>query len=135
MAGRGGRTGGQTGGGPGGEEAREESSVTAHLALDRTGVATAARRIRAAGAGVADDAQELVAALEEASAAAAGVRMGPGAGLVTGPALTECAAILARRVRDVARETGELAREMTRAAGLLADADEEVARRVSGAGG
>lgn len=132
MAGRGGQSGGQSDGQSGGQSGGQGM---AHLALDRAGVAEAARHIRAVGAGVAEDAQELVAALEEASAAAAGVRMGPGAGLVTGPALSECAAILARRMRDATLETGELSRAMTRAADLLADADEEVARRVSGAGG
>ncbi|PWD96130.1 hypothetical protein DEQ16_06825, partial [Dietzia maris] len=74
------------------------------------------------------------AALEEASAVAAAAHAG-GGGLFTGGALAECAALLARRARDLEEETERSADGMARAAGLLAAADEEVAGRVAGAGG
>ena len=98
-----------------------------------------ARQVRVAGQECAEQASELVEALEEASAAASGMSSvlagaAPG-GLMSGPALAECAALLARRASDCATETDRLAADMTQIAGGLVTADEEVARRVSRAAG
>ena len=91
--------------------------------------------VRTAGEYCTEHASGLVAALEEASAAASGMSAVlasavPG-GLMSGPALTECAALLARRASDCATETDRLAADMPRIAEGLVAADEEVARRVS----
>ena len=91
--------------------------------------------MRDAAADTAAGAAGLVAALGEASEAAAGMGAGGPAALLTGPALAECAALLARRAREFEAESERTADAMTRAAGLLVVADEEVARRVGGAAG
>ncbi|MDV8001652.1 hypothetical protein [Rhodococcus sp. IEGM 1408] len=121
-----------------GAEARRAVSgpvASALLAFEQVAVAAEAGRVREAGARVAERAGELIAALEEASAAASGVQAGVSGGLLSGPALAECAELLARRARAVATDTEGIAGEMERASGLLAEADEEGARRVAGAGG
>ena len=97
------------------------------VAFEQAAVLGAADDVRAAGARTVDDTRGLVAALDAASAAATG--------LLCGPPLAECASLLARRVRDVERETDGVAAGMERAAGVLVDADEEVARRVADAAG
>lgn len=105
------------------------------LAVDRLAVVSEAIRVREVGERVSTDATELVSALEEASAAASGVAGAVPGGLISGPALAECAALLARRARDCAAETDRIAEDMTRAVGLLVEADEEVARGVADAAG
>ena len=105
------------------------------LAFEQVAVSAEAARVLEAGISAGQSAGELVAALREASAAAAGVRAGAAGALLTGPALAECAALLARRADATVAETGELADAMTRAAGLLVAADEEVALGVPGATG
>lgn len=105
------------------------------LAFEQTAVTVETARVREAGTDVAHDAAGLVAALEEASAAAAGMGVGGIGALLTGPALAECAALLARRARDLEAGSARTAEAMARAAGLLVDADEEVAGRVAGAAG
>ncbi|MBS7548551.1 hypothetical protein [Dietzia massiliensis] len=107
---------------------------TAVLAFDQVAVTAEATRVREAGRELAEGAVSLSAALDEASAVAAAAHAG-GGGLLTGGALAECAALLARRARDLAEETERSADGMARAAGLLTAADEEVAGRVAGAGG
>lgn len=107
---------------------------TAVLAFDQVAVTAEATRVREAGRELAEGAVSLSAALEEASAVAAAAQAG-GGGLLTGGALAECAALLARRARDLEEETERSADGMARAAGLLAAADGEVAGRVAGAGG
>ncbi|MBM7229538.1 hypothetical protein JTP68_03195 [Dietzia cinnamea] len=104
------------------------------LAFEQAAVTAEAARVREAGRELAERAVSLSAALEEASAVAAAAHAG-GGGLFTGGALAECAALLARRARDLEEETERSADGMARAAGLLAAADEEVAGRVAGAGG
>lgn len=104
------------------------------LAFEQAAVTAEAARVREAGRELAERAVSLSAALEEASAVAAAAHAG-GGGLLTGGALAECAALLARRARDLAEETERSADGMARAAGLLTAADEEVAGRVAGAGG
>ena len=93
-----------------------------------------ANRLREAGAAGAEHAGELVAALTEASAAAAGMATAMPGGLISGPALAECASLLARRARDCVEQTDRIAEDMARAAGLLVTVDEEVARHVADAG-
>ena len=105
------------------------------LAFEQVAVTVEAARVREAGADVADSAVSLVAVLEEASAAAAGAAFGEMGPLLTGPALAECAALLARRSRDHEADSQRIAQAMARAAGLLVGADEEVARGVAGAEG
>ena len=105
------------------------------LAFQRAAVLGQADRVREAGEAGATRSAELVGALEEASAAASGMASSVPGGLICGPALAECAALLARRARDSAEETDRIAGVMTRGAGLLAEVDEEVARRVSRAAG
>ncbi|UVE96638.1 hypothetical protein [Dietzia sp. B32] len=105
------------------------------LAFEQVAVTAEAARVREAGADTADSAAGLVAALEEASAAAAGMGAGARTTLLTGPALAECAALLARRAREHEAESRRIAQAMVRAAGLLVEADEEVARSVAGATG
>lgn len=104
------------------------------LSFERVAVVGQASRVREAGAAGAQHAADLVAALEEASAAAAGMAGAMPGGLISGPALAECAALLARRARDSAAEADRIAEDMSRAAGLLTTADEEVAFRVADAG-
>lgn len=104
------------------------------LAFEQAAVTAEAARVREAGRELAERAVSLSAALEEASAVAAAAHAG-GGGLLTGGALAECAALLARRARDLEEETERSADGMARAAGLLGAADEEVAGRVAGAGG
>lgn len=104
------------------------------LAFERVAVFGQAVRIREAGAAGAQHAADLVAALEEASAAAAGMAGAVPGGVISGPALAECAALLARRARDGSAEADRIAEDMARAVGLLATADEEVAFRVADAG-
>lgn len=101
------------------------------LAFQQAAVLGQAVRIREAGGSGAARSAELVGALEEASAAASGMAASVPGGLICGPALAECAALLARRARDSAEESDRIAGAMTRGVGLLAEADEEVARRVS----
>lgn len=105
------------------------------LAVDRLAVVGEAIRVREVGERASTDATELVSALEEASAAASGMAAAVPGGLISGPALAECAALLARRARDCAAATDRIAEGMTRAVGLLAEADEEVARGVADAAG
>lgn len=100
------------------------------LAFEQVAVTGEAARVRDAAADTAAGAAGLVAALGEASEAAP-----MPAALLTGPALAECAALLARRAREFEAESERTADAMTRAAGLLVVADEEVARRVGGAAG
>ena len=104
------------------------------LSFERVAVAGQAIRVREAGAAGAEHAAELVAALEEASATVAGMATAMPGGLISGPALAECASLLARRARDGGAETDRIAEDMSRAAGLLASVDEEVALRVADAG-
>ncbi|GAA3511672.1 hypothetical protein [Dietzia aurantiaca] len=105
------------------------------LAFQQAAVLGQAVRIREAGEAGATRSVELVGALEEASAAASGMAAAVPGGVICGPALAECAALLARRARDSAEESKRIAGSMTRGAGLLAEADEEVANRVSRAAG
>lgn len=105
------------------------------VAFEQLAVAVEAIRVREAGEQTTARAAELVAALEEASAAASGVQIGASGGLLTGPALAECAALLARRARHSATESGEIADSMTRSADLLVAEDGEVGRSVSRAAG
>ncbi|AWH93130.1 hypothetical protein A6035_14170 [Dietzia lutea] len=104
------------------------------LAFEQVAVTAEAARVREAGRELAEGAVSLSAALEEASVVAAAAQAGGAGGLLTGGALAECAALLARRARDLEEETERSADGMARAAGLLAAADEEVAGRVAGAG-
>lgn len=97
------------------------------VAFDQTAVRGAADEVRAAGERTVEDTREMVAALEAASAAATG--------LLCAPALAECADLLARRARSVEAETEGVATGMESAAGVLAETDEEVARRVADAAG
>lgn len=105
------------------------------LAFEQTAVTAEAARVRDAGVDTAASAADLVAALEEASAAAAGMAAGGAVALLTGPALAECADLLARRAREHEAQSRRIAEAMARAAGLLAEADEEVARGVTGTAG
>ena len=105
------------------------------LAFEQVAVTAEAARVREAGAVTVDSAAGMVSALAEASAAAAGMAAGGAGALLTGPALAECAALLARRARDHEAQSRRIAEAMTRAAGLLVEADEEVARGVAGAAG
>ncbi|MFL0577783.1 hypothetical protein [Dietzia sp. 179-F 9C3 NHS] len=86
-----------------------------------------ARRIADAGERARQRADVLAAALEAAATAASG--------LACGPALAECAVLLARRARDLAGDTAAIAEGIDRALATLGRADEEVARRVAGAAG
>ena len=104
------------------------------LSFERVAVIGQAIRVREAGAAGALHAAELVAAREEASAAAAGMAAATPGGLISGPALAECAVLLARRARDGVLEADRIAEGMSRAAGLLESADEEVVFRVADAG-
>lgn len=97
------------------------------VAFDHAAGRAAAMVIREAGERTRRQADGLVAALDAASAAAGG--------LVCGPALAECADLLARRARALAEETVGTADGMDLALGALVGADEEVARRVAGAAG
>ena len=105
------------------------------VAFEQTAVTMEAIRVREAGEQTVAEAAELVAALEQASAAASGVRIGASGGLLSGPALAECAALLARRAGHSAARSGEIADSMTRAAALLIAEDEGVSSRVSRAAG
>lgn len=109
--------------------------AAALLQFERVAVAAEAARVASAGVCVAEQAVELAAALETAAAAAGGVQSGVPGGLLSGPALAECAALLVRRAREAEREAGEIAHGMTRAADQLAAADEEVSRHVARAAG
>ena len=103
------------------------------VAVDQTVVAVAAGRVRAAGGTASAEAAELVRALEDASAAASGwAGVGP-APLLSGAALAECAALLARRARDLVAETDRIAEDIVGSAGYLDAVDREVADRVAGA--
>lgn len=120
---------------PGSDAAAVPSSgAAALLAFERVAAVGQADRIREAGEAGAEHAEQLVAVLEEASAAAAGMAGALPGGLLSGSALAECAALLARRARDGVAESDRIAEDMTRAAGLLAMVDEEVAGHVSEAG-
>lgn len=103
--------------------------------FESVAVAAAAERIRVVGAEAAVGAERLVAVLEDASAAAAGSGAGGPVAPLSGPALAECAALLARRARDLDERCDGTAEAMRRAAGTLEEADEEVARRVTGTAG
>ena len=139
-----GRAGGEgesmagSGRGPGagaGGDAPAGPVAAAVVAFGRGAVAAEAARVRDAGTRIAERAGELTAALEGVAIAAGGVYPGVPGGLLSGPALEECAALLARRARDAERETQHIAVGMNRAADLLVEADEEAARDVTGAGG
>lgn len=113
------------GGGRGGPPPR---GVTGALvAFDHAAGRAEAVLVRDAGERTRRRADDLVAALDAASAAAGG--------LICGPALAECADLLARRARALAEETEWVAGGMDRALDALVTADEEVARRVAGAAG
>ncbi len=105
------------------------------LALDRALAVGRAAQVREAGEQVGGGAGDLVAALEEAASAASGMAAALPEGLISGPALAECAALLARRARDFAAESDRVAHRMRRSAGFLVAADEEVARHVADAAG
>lgn len=105
------------------------------LAFEQMAVAAEAIRVREAGERTTTDVAELVTALEEASAAAAGVQLGSGGGLLTGAALAECASLLARRAHHLTGETDEIAESMFRSVAVLAAEDEAVSRSVSRAAG
>lgn len=105
------------------------------LAFEQVAVAAEAIRVREAGERTTADVAELVTALEEASAAAAGVQLGSGGGLLTGAALAECASLLARRAQHLAAEAEEIGDSMSRSVALLAAEDEEAGRSVSRAAG
>ncbi|MEH6381908.1 MAG: hypothetical protein V7768_09405 [Dietzia cercidiphylli] len=105
------------------------------MAFERVAVVAEAIRVREAGVRAAEQAGSLASALEHAGAAAGGSGAGPPGGVLSGPALAECAALLARRARDEAEETEQIAGRMESAAEMLVGADEEVARGVAGAGG
>ena len=107
--------------------ARTRGVAGALVAFEQVAVVGAAADVRRAGARTVEDTRELVAALEAASVAAGH--------LGCGPALAECADLLARRVRDVEAETDAVAAGMERAMGMLVEADEEGARRVADAAG
>ncbi|MDX2356192.1 hypothetical protein [Dietzia sp. PP-33] len=109
--------------------------TAALLGFERVAVAAEAVRVAESGARTAEHAAGLSAALDAAAVAAGGVQAGAPGGLLSGPALAECAALLARRARDAVGQAEELARGMGRAADLLVDADEEVAGDVAGAAG
>lgn len=109
--------------------------AAALVAFERVAVVAEAARVREAGVRAADQAGSLAAALEQAAAAAGGTGAGPPGGVLSGAALAECAALLARRARDGVQETEQLAGRMESAAELLVGVDEEVARGVAGAGG
>lgn len=109
--------------------------AAALVAFERVAVVAEAARVREAGVRAADQAGSLAAALEQAAAAAGGTGAGPPGGVLSGAALAECAALLARRARDEAEETEQIAGRMESAAELLVGVDEEVARGVAGAGG
>ncbi|MGF0224758.1 hypothetical protein ACQR3Q_03190 [Dietzia natronolimnaea] len=102
------------------------------VAFERVAVVAEAARVREAGVRAAEQAGSLVAALEQAGAAAGGA--GPPGGVLSGATLSECAALLARRAREAAVETEQVAGRMESAAELLVGVDEEVARGVAGAG-
>ncbi|MCD2261490.1 hypothetical protein K3888_02130 [Dietzia aurantiaca] len=122
------------GSGPGHGSAPEQGGAEL-LAFQQAAVLGQAVRIRETGEAGATRSAELVGALEEASAAASGMAAAVPGGVLCGTALAECAALLARRARDSAEESERIARAMTRGVGLLAEADEEVANRVSRAAG
>ena len=126
----------ETGQGPGqGEGSRHGPIRAALVAVEQAAVTMEATRVREAGEQTAAEAAELVAALEEASAAASGVWVGAHGGLLSGPALAECAALLARRAGHSAARSGEIAEAMNRAAAQLIAEDEQVSRGVSRAVG
>ena len=103
------------------------------VSVDPAVVAGSVGRVRGAGGTASDEAAELVRALEDASAAASGwAGVGP-APLLSGAALAECAALLARRARDLVAETDRIAENMAGSAGYLDAVDREVAGRVTGA--
>lgn len=97
------------------------------LAFEQVAVVASAAGVRDAGARTLEDTRGLVAALDAASAAAGH--------LMCGPALAECAGLLARRARNLESESDTVAAGMERAMGTLVDADEEVARRVADVAG
>ncbi|MFN3600284.1 MAG: hypothetical protein ACK4UY_02710 [Dietzia sp.] len=116
-----------------GPEAGAGPVAAALVAFERVAVVAEAARVREAGVRAAEQAGTLVAALEQAGAAAGGA--GPPGGLLSGAALAECAALLERRARDAAVETEQVAERMGSAVEQLSQADEEVAHRVAGAAG
>ncbi|WP_354058635.1 hypothetical protein [Dietzia sp. 2505] len=109
--------------------------AAALVAFERVAVVAEATRVREAGIRAAEQAGTLAAVLEQAVAAAGGTGAGPPGGVLSGAALAECAALLARRARDGVEETEQIAGCMESAAELLVGVDEEVARGVAGAGG
>lgn len=102
-------------------------ATAALVAFEHAAGRAAAELVRDAGERARHRADGLVEALDAAAAA--------GSGLACGPALAECADLLARRARALAEETAGVADGMDRALAALASADEEVARRVAGAAG
>ncbi|MEH6820836.1 MAG: hypothetical protein V7706_12905 [Dietzia psychralcaliphila] len=142
FAGAGPEAGPEAGVGP---EAVAGPVAAALMAFERVAVVAEATRVREAGVRAAEQAgsltavlgetSSLAAALDEACAAAGGAGAGPPGGVLSGAALEECAALLARRAQDSAVETEQIAERMESAAQLLLETDEEVARRVAGAAG
>lgn len=112
--------------GPGERQSRG-GIAEALVAFEQTAVVAAAAGVRDAGVRTLEDTRGLVAALDAASAAAGH--------LVCGPALAECADLLARRARCLESESDGVAAGMERAMGALVEADEEVALRVADAAG
>lgn len=97
------------------------------VAFEQVAVRAAAIGVRESGAGVVTEAWGLVAALEAASVAATG--------MLSGPALAECADLLARRARALETEADAVAEGMQRGVADLVAADEEGAGRVADAAG
>lgn len=97
------------------------------VAFEQIAVRTAAVGVRESGVEVVEGARGLVAALDAASVAATG--------MLSGPALAECADLLARRARDLEAEADTVAGGMERGVGTLVAADEEGAGRVADAAG
>lgn len=113
---------------PGARGSRESGALPgAPLVVGPDDARVQARRIADAGVRARQRADVLAAELEAAAESAGG--------LACGPALAECAALLARRARDLAGDTGAIAEGIDRALATLGRADEEVARRVAGAAG
>ncbi len=112
-------------------ESRRDGVAGALLAVEEVGARAVAARLRETGEQVATDAGTLADALDAAAGAAAGVA----GGLVCGAALAECADLLSRRAGDCRDEVEGVAHGMDRALTMLAEADQEVARRVGGRAG
>lgn len=99
----------------------------AMVEVEQAAIRAEASGVRQSGAHVVEHAAGLAAALDAASAAAAG--------MLSGPALAECADLLARRARALEAEADSVADGMERGVGTLVAADEEGAGRVADAAG